>query len=727
MPYLNISPGVRYVFYSSLLNENNSSLQALGKHASNILNSGANQLQTSENNDTETKMDQVIKLLQIALKQEQDVEINFIQQKIINNPAFSNYPLFLNKLKKSCSSRENFDYLNVISAINIALQGANNFKKNNDLEIQRIEQIIKNVQSQINLLKKESNLSENLIKEKLSNSYIRHGGSYQKQYSQISEGVKKTLAGQRTEKIQKILEKILNEYKYKFIELGNGNFFNITDQDILNILQTPLTTAILTECINENNIEQELQNLIEKEYNLPNLKNESKSAKIETSFRVKRDKQSDLFKGDKLTDTFITLLEEGEDEAIKTLDKYLLEGNSNSNKGKTFETLLKELNEISLDKPRARASKKGIISKKIRYQLNKPGVYNEIYNSLKKIKVKISRPEESEIIAAAQAAITFSEANVFVEGNQNLKNDFVITVNFPNNLLDNVFNFIEKDFQNQVKKQENLIREAELGSAKDATTSIEATTALYQILIKANEAKKIKQNIKALASKAQKDLNLLKESFYIQGSAKDLMTYDNDIGFVGGTLGSSWDVAVNNLLQMYEKGGISTIDKDWLLTAILNTSSSSLGHHLKAPIEKYLSFAAAMMMFGQGGSQMILAGQQLNNNISIINKPNIMNLYYLNSNYYPASLVLQIILNNLTQVYTSLISFMNKETQNKTGVKIINNSYYGMEPIEGKDKITRWTEHAATTQKNLRIEFTFLAGILDILRNLQSQMSKVIP
>ena len=150
--------------------------------------------------------------------------------------SFSNYPLFLNKLKKSCSSRENFDYLNVISAINIALQGADNFKKNNDLEIQRIEQIIKNIQSQINLLKKESNLSENLIRERLSNSYIRHGGSYQKQYNQISEGVKKTLAGQRTEKIQKILEKILNEYKYKFIELGNGNFFNITDQDILNIL-----------------------------------------------------------------------------------------------------------------------------------------------------------------------------------------------------------------------------------------------------------------------------------------------------------------------------------------------------------------------------------------------------------------------------------------------------------------------------------------------------------
>ena len=420
MPYLNISPGVRYVFYSSLLNENSSSLQALGRHASNILNSGANQLQTSEDNDTETKMDQVIKLLQIALKQEQDAEINFIQQKIINNPAFSNYPLFLNKLKKSCSSRENFDYLNVISAINIALQGADNFKKNNDLEIQRIEQIIKNVQSQINLLKKESNLSENLIKERLSNSYIRHGGSYQKQYSQISEGVKKTLAGQRTEKIQKILEKILNEYKYKFIELGNGNFFNITDQDILNILQTPLTTAILTECINENNIEQELQNLVEKEYNLPNLKNESKSAKIETSFRVKRDKQSDLFKGNKLTDTFITLLEEGEDKAIKVLDKYLLEGNSNNNKGKTFETLLKELNEISLDKPRSRASKKGIISKKIRYQLNKPGVYNEIYNSLKKIKVKISRPEESEIIPAAQAAITFLEANVFVVGKMTL-------------------------------------------------------------------------------------------------------------------------------------------------------------------------------------------------------------------------------------------------------------------------------------------------------------------
>lgn len=726
MPYSKIDVGVRYVFYSSLLNEEKNSLRGLGARASNIIHSEAGSLSSSANNETETKMDQVIKLLQIALLQEQQAEKNFLTEKIINNPIFSPYKNFLQKIKACASPNGTFDYITFTSALNIALQGIDNFNKNNELELQRIEEITRNIKSQIQLMKTDKNMSEDIARKELSEAYIRHGGTYDKQYKAISDGVTRTLAGQRAIKVQTIIEKILNEYRYRFIELANGKFYNVTDQDILDIIITPLTTAILTDCINEDNLESELQNLIDQEYNLPNLINENKAAKLDTSFKVKKDRDSNLFKGDQLTNTFLTLFDEGEDEAIRVLDKYLI-GDNPKSKGKNFETLIKELNSIPINNVTARASKKGAISKKIKYQLNKPGVYNEIHNALKNVKVKISRPDESEIIAGAQAALYLSGSTVSVEGKNNLKNDFVITVNFPDDLLKNVFNSIEKDFLSQVKREENLIREAELSSSKKNTTNINATTALYNVLLTIEKTKKKKQNSKNSSARVRDELNSLKKSFYIQGSAKDLMTYDNEIGFVGGTLGSKWDIAVDNLLKMYEKGGISVVDKNWLLTAIMNTSSSSLGYDLKSPIEQYLSFAAAMMMFGQGGSQMILAGEQLNNNIKIRNKPNIMNLYFLNSNYYPASLVLQIILNNLTKVYTSLISVMSAQTQNKTGVKIINNSRYGM--VSGYEKmepLTSWEKHGEMTEQNLNIEFTFLAGILDILEKLQGQMNNLI-
>ena len=82
-------------------------------------------------------------------------------------------------------------------------------------------------------------------------------------------------------------------------------------------------------------------------------------------------------------------------------------------------------------------------------------------------------------------------------------------------------------------------------------------------------------------------------------SVKDYFA-GNNLGFHGGTLGSSLESVVNNIENMYELGGISKMDTDMLYFAIANCSPEAVAFGLKESIETYLAGAAAMMMFDEG-------------------------------------------------------------------------------------------------------------------------------
>jgi hypothetical protein len=101
----------------------------------------------------------------------------------------------------------------------------------------------------------------------------------------------------------------------------------------------------------------------------------------------------------------------------------------------------------------------------------------------------------------------------------------------------------------------------------------------------------------------------------------------------------------------------------------------------------------------------------------------VFNLYYLNSIYYPGSLVLQIILNRLKECSQELTGIKDQYASG-TGVQIINNSHYGIgETNMNANPEARWVSHGEKTISQIEIHFTFLAGMLDILNSLQQKLS----
>jgi hypothetical protein len=52
---------------------------------------------------------------------------------------------------------------------------------------------------------------------------------------------------------------------------------------------------------------------------------------------------------------------------------------------------------------------------------------------------------------------------------------------------------------------------------------------------------------------------------------------------------------------MYEYGGVSIPDLDWLIFAVYNSGNDMVGSHLKNPLENALSSVAGMLLFDDAG------------------------------------------------------------------------------------------------------------------------------
>ena len=71
------------------------------------------------------------------------------------------------------------------------------------------------------------------------------------------------------------------------------------------------------------------------------------------------------------------------------------------------------------------------------------------------------------------------------------------------------------------------------------------------------------------------------------------------MGAHGGSLGSKTapEQVMKNIYKMYSLGGISELDVNQLMTAVINCGADMLGADLKEPLENYLVRGAALIMF----------------------------------------------------------------------------------------------------------------------------------
>lgn len=219
------------------------------------------------------------------------------------------------------------------------------------------------------------------------------------------------------------------------------------------------------------------------------------------------------------------------------------------------------------------------------------------------------------------------------------------------------------------------------------------------------------------------EFKFLFNGFYVQESVKDIQFLNPEVGFKGGTLGGDWETALQNLLKMYKLGGLSTINYKWLHFAIINSSSASLGGFLKNPIQKYLSFAAAMMMFNYGGAELIRVANELKNDFSTSKGPEFLNLYVLDGIYVPSSYILTLIRNGLSECETYLMTEVKPTNLSETGVKIINKSSPSWINPKADPYSKEWERIGEKTSGQIEIIFTFLGGFLDIIDELNRRMA----
>lgn len=272
------------------------------------------------------------------------------------------------------------------------------------------------------------------------------------------------------------------------------------------------------------------------------------------------------------------------------------------------------------------------------------------------------------------------------------------------------------------------------------TTQEEKIKALKQVEKTYGELKKqIQQKVRnreiqqkrldRLEKTRQYFLRAIQNTIYESSTMKTFRTYQNDIGFIGGDLGSTITSQINSFQQLFEAAGVHVPEElwTWLTSAIINCSSLSVvGEEHKDFIENYLGSLAVFSLFNEGGAELQLLKEQLKTKIK--NPTNtIMHLYKMNGIYYPGSFVLKQVLKNLIP-FMDVINNVNEKITNKNVMiynpvseKIVPNRSYS----ENKNDTNPWQTVSEKVSHGVKIKVLFLAGLLDIVQELNAKFASI--
>ena len=325
--------------------------------------------------------------------------------------------------------------------------------------------------------------------------------------------------------------------------------------------------------------------------------------------------------------------------------------------------------------------------------------------------------------------------NAIVYGNSTkFKTDLSITLTFDdfnnitflkrtdkNELLSKLKNFMPTMLDKYKQKNQEIGNALEQTDVRNAHLAFQET--MKEIYDKLNQLKisNDKQN-----KKRQQLLDTISNFILTSISVKDYTFYSNQLGQHGGSLGggSTPENVLNNILTMYELGGITRLDKDLLLFAILNSSSATIGSGLKEDLATYLLGGAAMIMFDDGftAASSFLAQTKKEFGFTMAS----LHLYRLSGKFIPASYVYFSIYNNLLKVYTDLAQETSiKNVQNQGNKVVITNNITENSIPYGGSPQARWDAVSNDALSSISITFTFMAGLLDIFEALPNAFNNI--
>lgn len=336
------------------------------------------------------------------------------------------------------------------------------------------------------------------------------------------------------------------------------------------------------------------------------------------------------------------------------------------------------------------------------------------------LSVKVSGSNMAEILTGKNFDNALALA-IQSGGNKiKLKNDLNIIINFNEQqfsqnaqinteLKDITISFQTGFIDKYVKKS---------GGAQDVAAAAQAY--LQQLREVKSRIDTMIKNKKITQKQADDYLKSLANMFQTGISVKDYFA-GNNLGFHGGTLGSSLESVVNNIENMYELGGISKMDTDMLYFAIANCSPEAVAFGLKESIETYLAGAAAMMMFDEGFTAASNFINQMKQQLGGFDSMATVHLFRVQGKLIPAAVVYGTIASNLSSIAGQLQTNMQAALQEGGNYVHINNNisrnnvpsfYYVPNPQDRWDAVSSL---AGDILSGSNISFTFLGGVIDIL------------
>lgn len=207
----------------------------------------------------------------------------------------------------------------------------------------------------------------------------------------------------------------------------------------------------------------------------------------------------------------------------------------------------------------------------------------------------------------------------------------------------------------------------------------------------------------------------IQDIFLIDSSAKFAETFIADEGgFHGGSLGGDVEAQIKNINYMLELGGITPLDAQWLITAVLNAGDGMLGSSQRPALENYFSAVAAMLMFRTGGNTIKQWKTQIENNI--IKSPTRIHVYTFGTTFVPQSYILKLTAEGLRKCTNLLV-----EEADGSGSRAHIYNPVSVANIVQND----WEKTAKDNYKSVKIELTLLGGFLDVLQQMEEIMNNL--
>lgn len=743
--YPKITVGSRFFFFSSLREAEDLKARNLATEVDDILNQ--NPL-SREDDDGEENITQALNFLEQMYLRELSVERQYFSSKVLKNPIIENNPKYT-AMAKACFSETEIDYplfMSLLKLIESETTGTDYEERFN-----QIKQEVTNFQSAVTSWTDAHNKdiedfpSPNFIISKLFNELDY---ANKREQSAVHKALNRTkvinnaILGSKLSKDTSIFVNQVQKTIVPFLLSNNNN-------QILNINQERAFTSEIALYLLEEL--ENIKNQSNQEINLNDILNDlvinSSNSNETNSLATKISKYADHILGN------LTLLEQQGKQITPITNKIKIEKQKITGLTKEVRAKLAEiLNEIdpNLNKDfektkfhtkKAKEQYLSRLKKDLKLLIGMPTNSRmntkqeiQLLNELLATHSKFTMYDETEYRSARGLQAILKTAIPEVVGKSLGKTDvsmldigqIQIEYNIDDNILSELLSDYDQNFENnyQVTRQQisHRVYNDKLFSQQNSFNLMAQTEAVSQAQKSlADSIANFPPNISLSNKSAREELENV---FIIDNSVKHSDFIFNGKGFSGGSLGSGIIEQINNICDFFELGGITPVDRNWLIFATLNCGNGLMGAHLRPSLEDYFSVVASMLLFRTGG---LLADQISSEGQQYVSANNI-HIFTLGPLYVPASYILLTTLEALQEADNLITrAAAGSKTVIRNNVTEKDKYTENVKLVDGQTvKVGQWYETYARNYSRVSINVQLLAGFLDILEEIEKRTQEFL-